>query len=226
MRSVRNLAFLGMLTLGCQGLVARADIVFSTESTATQQINSPLLGGTFTLVAHGPQTFDIDLATGTASVTSAFKGSDFPDPFEPSVPFTYDLYNTATTGTVTQVGSMYDVSFSLLFELKLTSGPLAGLTFETLDNATFAASNIPTIPFPAGTSFSDPMAPMDAVNIYVKYDPTFTFPVGTLAGYSFDRVVTINEVVPELSSFTLAASLAALTGLGLARRRRRAGCTS
>lgn len=223
MQFVRNLALLSMLSLGCLGLEARADIVFNTESRATQEIYSPPLGGVFTLNAFGPQTFDLNLVTGTASVTSAFKGSDFPDPFDPSMPFTYDLYNTVTTGTVTQVGSMYDVSFSLLFELKLTSGPLAGLTFETLDYATFAASNIPSLPFPSGTSFSDPSAPADFVNIYVKYDPTGTFAPGTLVGASFDRVVT---VVPEPSSLISAAVLSALVGLGIAGRHRQAAHTS
>ena len=123
----------------------------------------------------------------------------------------YDLYNTVTTGTVTTNPSgSYDISYSLLFELKLTSGPLAGLIFETLQDATFAASDIPTLPFPAGTAFSDPAGPAnDGIYIYVKYDPTGTYAPGTLAGESFDRVVTVNSIVPEPSSI-VSGSLAAV----------------
>lgn len=220
MRFVRNLAFLSVLSLGSLGHEARADIIFSTQSTATQEIYSPPLGGSFSLSASGPQTFDLNLAAGTATVTSAFTGTDFPDPLNPGSFLNYDLYNTTTTGTVTQVGSMYNVNFSVLFELQLTSGPLAGFTFQTESYATFDAANIPSTPFPVGTSFSDPNAPNDSVPIYVKYDPSNTYPVGTEAGVSFNRAVT---VVPEPSSLSLtaAAGLAALAGLGFAWRRRR-----
>jgi hypothetical protein len=190
----------------CLGVEARAGlIVFDTESTATQMISSPLFGGAVPLDATGPQQFTINTTTGAANVTSAFQGSDFPNPYAPGQFFTYDLYNTVTTGTVTTNPSgSYDISYSLLFELKLTSGPLAGLIFETLQDATFASSNIPTLPFPAGTAFSDPAGPAnDAVNIYVKYDPTGTFAPGTLVGESFDRLVTVNSIVPEPSSIVL-----------------------
>ena len=126
---------------------------------------------------HGPQQFTIDTTTGYANVVSAFQGSDFPDPLNPGHSLTYDLYNTQTTDTVTTTPSgSYDVSYQLLFELKITSGLLAGFTFETLQNATFAASDIPTIPFPVGTAFSDPNGlGNDQVDIYVKYDPTNTY---------------------------------------------------
>ncbi len=160
------------------------------------------------------------MAAGTATVTSAFTGTDFPNPLSRGSFLNYDLYNTTTTGTVTQVGSMYDVNFSVLFELQLTSGPLAGVTFQAESFATFDAAIIPSIPFPVGTSFSDPNSPNDVVPIYVKSDPTNTFPVGAEVGASFDRAVT---VVPEPSSLSLttAAALATLMGLGFTWRRRR-----
>jgi hypothetical protein len=227
MRFARTMVGVAVLSAACLGLEARAGTMFDTQSTATQMISSPLLGpNPVTLTAPGPQHFTIDTALGTAGVTSAFRGSDFPDPLNPGQFLTYDLYNTQTTGTVTTNGSgTYDITYHLLFELKLTSGPLAGLTFETLQNATFAASNIPSIPFPAGTAFFDPNgSPADLVNIYVKYDPTGTFPAGTLVGASFDRLVTVNQVVPEPSSLT-SAGLAALLGLCFAWRRRKVSRT-
>jgi hypothetical protein len=197
-------------------------VVFNTESSATQMIYSPLLGGTVMLDAYGPQQFTVDTATGFANVTSDFKGSDFPDPLNPGHTLTYDLYNTVTTGTVTTTPSgAYDISYQLLFELKITSGVMAGFTFETLQYATFAASNIPTLPFPVGTAFSDPNGPgNDAVNIYVKYDPTNTYAPGTLAGVSFDRVVTVDAIVPEPSTLTL-AMFAVVPAIGFWRWRRR-----
>ncbi len=219
-------------TIGCLfivsglflGLEARGGTyVFDTESTATQTIYSPLLGGSVNLTSHGPQEFTLDTTSGSANVTSEFKGSDFPVPGYGYV--TYDLYNTMTTGTVTKsTTGPYVVSFQLLFELKLTGGPLAGLTFETLDNATFTASNIPTIPFPAGTAFSDPGG-SDTVNIYVKSDPTNTYAPGTLAGTSSNRLVTINSIVPEPSSLVMALT-AGLAGLGLGYARRRGSARS
>ena len=212
MRLARNVVSFALLSGLFLGVEARAGVVvFDTQSTATQMIYSPLFGGAVPLDAAGPQQFTIDTTTGAAYVTSAFQGSDFPNPYSPGQFFTYDLYNTVTTGTViTNPSGTYDISYSLLFELKLTSGPLAGLIFETLDNATFASSGIPTLPFPPGTAFSDPAGPAnDSVNIYVKYDPTGTFAAGTLAGVSFDRLVTVNSIVPEPSSI-VSGSLAAV----------------
>lgn len=203
MRLAPTWVCLTLLSGLCLGVDARAGlVVFDTESTATQMIYSPLLGGTVALDAAGLQQFTINTTTGAADVTSAFQGSDFPNPYSPGQFFTYDLYNTVTTGTVTtNLSGSYDISYSLLFELKLTSGPLAGLIFETLQDATFASSDIPTLPFPVGTAFSDPAGPAnDGVYIYVKYDPTGTYAPGTLAGESFDRVVTVNSIVPEPSS--------------------------
>jgi len=173
--------------------------VFDTVSTADQMISSPLLG-TFALDASGPQTFTIDTTNGTANVTSAFQGSDLPDPFLPGQYDTYNLYNIPayTTGTVTTTPSGYNISFSLLFELDVTSGSLNGLSLVTMQYATFAASDVPTLPFPIGTAFSDPSGPAP-VNIYVK-DDFGPFPAGTLVGTSFDRVVT---VVPEPSGIVL-----------------------
>jgi hypothetical protein len=97
----------------CLGVEARAGlIVFDTESTATQIISSPLFGGAVPLDATGPQQFTINTTTGAANVTSAFQGSDFPNPYAPGQFFTYDLYNTVTTGTVTTNPSgSYDISY-------------------------------------------------------------------------------------------------------------------
>ena len=114
--------------------------MFETESTATQTITSPFVGGSAVISAHGLQTFTIDTTLGTAGVTSAFYGSDFPDIADPSLPFTYFLTNTTTIGTVTtEPSGSYDISFRILFTLTLTSGPDAGVTFQTKDYATFDA---------------------------------------------------------------------------------------
>jgi hypothetical protein len=195
--------FVGLTLLSglCLCLEARGgDIVFDTESSATQMISSSLLGN-FALNASGPQQFTIDTALGTANVTSAFQGSDFPDPFSGKYD-TYNLYNTTTTGTVTTNPSgSYNISFQVLFELDVTSGPLNGLSLVTTSYATFAASNVPTLPFPVGTAFFDPSG-SDSVNVYLKND-FGPYPAGTLAGVSFDRVVTINAVVPEPSGIVL-----------------------
>jgi hypothetical protein len=203
----------------CLGLEARAgSIVFDTDSSATQMISSQLLG-TFALDASGTQQFTIDPTLGTANVTSAFTGSDFPL-FGQFV--TYDLYNTLTTGTVTTNPSgSYDIAFQVLFELKLTSGPLTGFTFETLQNATFENASVPALPFPGGTAFSDLSGGSDAVNIYVKFDPSGTFAPGTLVGTSFDRLVTVNSVVPEPSSLVSGSSAALICAAAFALRRKR-----
>ena len=183
MRLASTIVGVALIAAFCLGTQVRAgSITFETISTATQMIESPLLGGTVTLTVHGPQVFTIDPMSGMANVTSAFQGSDFPDPLNPGQFLSYDLYNTLTTGTVTTNGSgSYDITYELLFELKLTSGLLSGFTFETLQDATFTALGVPTLPFPVGTAFSDQSGGSDAVNIYVKYDPTGTYPAGTLA---------------------------------------------
>jgi hypothetical protein len=163
-------------------------------------ISSPLLG-TFALDARGPQTFTIDTTNGTANVTSAFRGSDLPDPFVPGQYDTYNLYNipASTTGTVTTNPSgSYNISFSILFELDVTSGSLNGLSLVTMQYATFAASNVPALPFPVGTAFSDSSGPAP-VTVYLKND-FGPYLAGTPVGVSYDRVVT---VVPEPSTITL-----------------------
>jgi hypothetical protein len=183
------------------GLEARAGIiVFDTESTATQNISSGL--GDFSLTSTGTQQFTIDTTHMTANVTSSFQGSDFPDPGGGSDK--YNLYNTATTGTVTMNGDgSYNIAFHLLFELDVTSGNLNGLSLVTTTDATFATTGA-TLPFLPGTAFADPNLPSsDAVDIYLKSD--LSSPVGV----SFDRLVTINSVVPEPSAITL-------LGIGLA----------
>jgi hypothetical protein len=200
------LSTVGFLTLlSVLGLFreARAGvIVFDTVSTADQMISSPLLG-TFALDASGTQTFTIDTTNGTANVKSAFQGSDLPDPFVPGLYDTYNLYNipASTTGTVTTTPSGYNISFSLLFELDVTSGSLNGLSLVTTQYATFAASNVPALPFPVGTSFFDPSGPAP-VTVYLKND-FGPYPAGTPVGMSYDRVVTISSVVPEPPAITL-----------------------
>jgi hypothetical protein len=218
MRLALTMVGLTLLSGMCPCREARAGVVvFDTESTATQMISSPLLGS-FALDANGPQQFTIDTTLGTANVTSAFQGSDFPDPFSGQHD-TYNLYNTTTFGTVTTNPSgSYNISFQVLFELDVTSGPLNGLSLVTAQYATFAASNVPTLPFPAGTAFSDPSG-SDSVNVYLK-DAFGPYPAGTLAGVSFDRLVTINSVVPEPAGITLLAI--GVVGLGCYVRRSRA----
>ena len=203
--------------------IAKGDIIFTTQSTATQVITSPLFGGSVSLTATGPQVFTLNPATGFADVTSDFKGSDLPDPLNPGGFLSYDLFNTTTMGTVVQNPSgSFDVSFEVLFELRVTSGPLAGLTFETQQFATFSAANVPAIPFPPGTAFSDPTPP-DTLPIFVKFDPTGTFPPGALVGTSSNRVVTINSVVPEPPGAILLASAGLLGALWMRRRGPRGG---
>lgn len=171
-----------------------AATVFTTNSSATQTINSPLFGGSVSLSSAGPQVFTINPATGVAGVTSDFTGSDLPDPLHPGEFLTYQLYNTVTQGIVKQNNSgSYDITFELLFELKITSGILSGLTFQTLQYATFATADVTTIPFPPGTAFSDP-APPDTVVVYLKIarGQKLRLPLGT----STNRVVTVDEIVP------------------------------
>ena len=59
-------------------------------------------GGQFTLSSDGFQKFTVDPMTGTADVDSLFVGNDLPDPFNPGMFFEYELYNTDTTGTITE----------------------------------------------------------------------------------------------------------------------------
>jgi hypothetical protein len=207
-----------------QASIARAGFDFFTNSTATQTITSPLFGNVpFSITAQGPQHFVIDPATGSASVTSNFQGTDLPNPGVPGSFFSYNLFNTATTGTVTPAGvGPYTVTFSLLFELDITSGPFAGLELETTQNAIFQASNIAGFPFVAGTTFGDPNRPADGVTIFVKVDPTNTLAAGTTFGTSSDRVVTIISAVPEPTSMALCALGAGIAvSLSRARGRRR-----
>ena len=217
MRLAPILVRLTLLSGLCLGLEARAGtIVFDSESTATQSISTPpQLLGNFTLTATGTQQFTIDTTNGTANVTSMFHGSDFPD-LVPGQFDTYNLYNTVTTGTVTTNPSgSFNISFQLLFELDVTSGALAGLSLVTMQDAIFAASNVPTLPFPAGTAFFDPSG-LDSVGVFVKND-FGPFQAGTPVGTSFDRLVTVNAIIPEPSSL-VSASLATLIGLGVAVR--------
>ena len=167
-------------------------------------IYSPLLGGTVALDASGTQQFTIDTTTGMAGAFGVgVSGQRFPQSVQSRAVFHVRplQHSDHRHGDHQNPSGSYDISYSLLWSLKLTSGPLAGLIFETLQDATFAASDIPTLPFPAGTTYSDPAGPAnDGIYIYVKYDPTGTYAPGTLAGESFDRVVTVNSIVPEPSS--------------------------
>jgi hypothetical protein len=198
-----------------------ASINFDTKSTAVQRITSDLVGGSIILNAAGTQHFTVDLDAGTANVTSDFKGTDLETPLGT---FAYDLYNTATVGTAVDNGDgTYTISFTLLFELKVTSGPLDGVVFETLTDSLFQ-STVSSIPFPDGTVFGDPARPNDETTIYLKSDPSgilsgLGINVGDPVGTSSDRTVTILSVVPEPSSLAL-LGLGSLALAGVARRKR------
>jgi hypothetical protein len=198
-----------------------ASINFDTQSTAVQRITSDLVGGSIILNAAGTQHFTVDLDAGTANVTSDFKGTDLETPLGT---FAYDLYNTATVGTAVDNGDgTYTISFTLLFELKVTSGPLDGVVFETLTDSLFQ-STVSSIPFPDGTVFGDPARPNDETTIYLKSDPSgilsgLGINVGDPVGTSSDRTVTILSVVPEPSSLAL-LGLGSLALAGVARRKR------
>jgi PEP-CTERM motif len=207
MRLVSTIIGLAILSGLCLCREARAGLyVFDTESTATQMISSPLLG-TFPLDASGTQQFTINTTTGFANVTSSFQGSDLPDPFTGQND-TYNLYNTATTGSVTMNPSgSYNISFQLLFELDVTSGALNGLSLVTMENATFENVNVTALPFPVPIAFSDTSGGSDSVGVYLKND-FGNYTAGTQAGVSYDRIVTVNSIVPEPSGI-------ALLGLGV-----------
>jgi hypothetical protein len=198
-------------------------VVIEAQSTATQTLTSPLFGGSVNITASGPQTFTLDLDAGTASVTSLFHGTDLPNAGAPGTFLPYDLYNTATTGTVVAVPGGYNINFELLFELKITEPTFGGMTFETKQNATFFASNA-SLPFAAGTVFSDPTPP-DMLPIFLKSDPLgllgpFGLSVGNQTGASSLRTVTINSAVPEPSSIAL-VSAGLLGGFAWRLRRRK-----
>jgi hypothetical protein len=219
-RNWLGLAVVGLLTLGSS---ARAAVIFETVSVATQTIASPLFGSDPVVIsATGVQIFTLDLGTGVAGVTSDFKGTDLPDPLNPGSFLNYDLYNipASTTGTVVLNSSgSYDVDFQLLFEVMITSGDLAGQTFETQEFATFAATNIPSIPFPAGTVFAD-STPPDTVVIFAKTSLPGVYNAGDPVGTSSDRTVTILNVVPEPASIvTLGMGALCLAGMSWKRRR-------
>jgi len=194
---------------------AYAGFDFYTASTATQTISSQLVpGGSIDLNASGIQHFTIDTVAGTANVTSDFKGTDFLTPFGAA---SYNLYNTETTGTVTDNGGgSFTIAYLLLFELEITSGPLAGVIFETLDNALFQTT-VPSIPFPDNTVFGDPSRPNDVVAIYLKSDPngvlgSIGVPIGAPVGTSSNRVVTAVRSVPEPTAMVSGAIGAGLLG--------------
>lgn len=194
---------------------ANADeLVFVTESSFTQSLASPFFGGNIDIAAFGLQTYTVDVDTGFANVESLFQGNDLPDPLNPGEFLNYDLYNTATTGSIVEnVDGFFDIQFSALFELRVTSGLFTGFTFETLDFASFDAIDIDGVPFPPGTLFYSP----DSVDVFVQFDPTFTFPPGELIGESFERRITIQSVVPEPTSMFL---LLLVTGFLAGSKRR------
>ena len=214
MRTVRSC--LAIFALSVLSPSAQADFDFVTASTATQTITSPLVAnGMINLNATGFQHFTISPSTGFANVTSSFQGNDFLTAFGAA---SYTLTNTQTSGTVT-VGTngVYTVSFQLLFELKITSGVLTGVTFDTLTNALFRGTTA-TLPFPNNTVFGDPARPNDAVAIYLEADPngvlaSLGVPIGASVGTSSNRVVTALNVVPEPGSLGL-LTLAGLSAAG------------
>ena len=191
---------LASLTTDAAGSTAiGAATQFSTETTATQMLYSPLFGANpVTIQATGSQTFTFNTGTGVGMVTSNLSGSDFPDPFSAGTFWSYNLYNTSTAGTITPNGpGSYTVDFPVTFALTLTSGPLAGLSFYTEQAATF--TTVTSLPFPPGTTFADPNrtdlpTSPDAVAIYAGSTVPGYFNAGDQVGVSFDRTVVINAV--------------------------------
>jgi hypothetical protein len=199
-----------------------ARVQFETQSTGVQTISSDLSpAGPIVLHASGTQRFTLDPAAGVADVTSDFHGSDFPTP---SGLATYDLYNTATVGTVIEAAGVFKAHYSLLFELKVTGGDLAGVVFETREGAIFEGT-VASLPFPPDSVFGDPNRPDDGVAIHVKADPNGVMAslgvrVGDPAGRSSNRVVTTLGVVPGPGGQTLLGlGLAGAIGAALRRSR-------
>jgi len=84
-------------------------------------LTSPLFGNdSIVITVDGTQHFSIDPGMGVANVTSDFVGTDLPNPLSAGDSLTYSLHNT--TGTVIDDGNgTYDISFTLLFEPKITT---------------------------------------------------------------------------------------------------------
>lgn len=193
---------------------------FRTYSTATQKLASPLFGAAspVTIAANGTQDFTFDTGTGIAGVTSDLSGADFPNPLSPGSFWSYHLVNTTTVGSFTPSGpGTYTATFPVQFALTLTSGPLAGVTFETnsmLPPPVFTADT--ALPFPPGTTFASP----DPVGIYAAVTVPGFFNAGDLIADSFDRTVVIDTVIPEPASLVVACiGVAGMAGFTWRRRK-------
>jgi hypothetical protein len=215
---------LTVLLLCCVATSAQAASVFTTASIAKQTITSPLVGGSINLSASGRQTFTVDPIGGTANVVSDLRGTDFVTAFGT---FAYKLYNTQTVGTITNLaGGLYEVKFSVLFELKIDGGPLDGVVFETLQDSTFQAT-VSGFPFPVGSVLGDPNRPNDVVGVFLKSDPNsvlanFGVNIGDPVGTSSDRTVTTYGVVPEPTVFvSCVMGMSLLGAIGRKKRLRR-----
>jgi hypothetical protein len=227
-RSALILAF--AVALAPSGAANAGLIEFSTDGSATQMIDSPLFGGTpITLTATGGQHFTFDTGTGVANVVANFNGNDLPNPFSPGSFWSYHLFNTTTAGTFTpEGGGLFKVTFPVLFELTITSGPLSGVSVVTKDVATFTADT--TLPFQPGTIFGDPTRTSlptspDAVTIYAADTVPALFNAGDPVGISFDRTVLDAHVLPEPATLTL-LGIAGVSfgGFTWLRRKKRVAC--